>query len=171
MGYKMFLGLCALLMVVMVEQTDAICCHAKITCQGWLWDHHCEHHCPDGTKGTPFCSHGPCNLFGCSCIGHCKTAKRGVLEEARSLLELLREGQEDTAPERAVMPGREFELHDKNKDRKLSKEEALGMLEDQGVVDIDNLPDDWFETMDTNGNGYIEPNEYDVDLGQKNEGE
>ncbi|XP_078609212.1 uncharacterized protein LOC144880727 [Branchiostoma floridae x Branchiostoma japonicum] len=179
MGYKMILGLCALLMVLMMDQADSTCCHAKATCRGWFWGRRCTGRCPDGTPGTPYCGYGKCNLFGCNCNGGCRHAKRDMLEEARSLLELLRGGQEDTAPEESAMEGRGFGDtspeegfmavrgfgdHDTDKDRKLSKQEALGMLEALAEVDVSKLPADWFESMDKNGNGYIDPEEYDEDL-------
>lgn len=28
--------------------------------------------CPDGTAGTPCCSHGKCNIFCCNCDGGCR---------------------------------------------------------------------------------------------------
>ncbi|XP_019638342.1 PREDICTED: uncharacterized protein LOC109480560 [Branchiostoma belcheri] len=89
---------------------------------------------------------------------------KGVAEEARDLLELLRGEQENIYREDNAMPLREFGHHDANEDMKLSKEEALMMLKEKGEVDINNLPDDWFESMDKDGDGYIEPEEYDSDM-------
>eukprot|EP00058_Branchiostoma_floridae_P014363 XP_002599851.1 hypothetical protein BRAFLDRAFT_95541 [Branchiostoma floridae] len=145
MAYKlaMLLGLTALLTVLMVDPADSACCRAtKRKCSGWFWNH------------------------------------RDVAEEALGLLELLRGEQEDIAPEEGAMDGREFADtaseesalagrgfgdHDTDQDMKLSKQEALGMLEALGEVDVANLPADWFESMDTNGNGFIDPEEYDED--------
>ncbi|CAH1270689.1 Hypp4383 [Branchiostoma lanceolatum] len=159
MNYKlaMFLGLSALLMVLMVDKADSACCHAP--------------------------KRGPKT---------CRKAEWMVAEEVRSLLELLRGEQEDTAPEENAMAGRgfgvhgtdqdmklsqeesamairEFGEHDKDKDHKLNKQEALEMLKKQGVVEIDNLPDDWFEKMDKNKNGYIDAEEFDEDIAKTEE--
>ncbi|XP_078609216.1 uncharacterized protein LOC144880728 isoform X2 [Branchiostoma floridae x Branchiostoma japonicum] len=87
-----------------------------------------------------------------------------VLEEVRSLLELLRGGQEDTAPEEGATTGRWFGDYDTDQDGKLSKQEALEMLKTLGQVDVAKLPADWFTSMDTNGNGFIDPEEYDKDV-------
>ncbi|XP_078689871.1 uncharacterized protein LOC144921103 [Branchiostoma floridae x Branchiostoma belcheri] len=89
---------------------------------------------------------------------------KGVAEEARDLLELLRGEQENIYREENAHPLREFGHHDANEDMKLSKEEALEMLKKMGEVDISELPDDWFESMDKDGSGYIEPEEYDSDM-------
>ncbi|XP_035680510.1 uncharacterized protein LOC118418619 [Branchiostoma floridae] len=164
MGYKMFLGLCTLLTVLMVDQADSFCCHAKLHCTGWCWGRRCTGRCLDGTQGSPFCGIGHCNCFGCNCYGGCRHSKRDVVEDARSLLDMLRREEEDIAPEGSVMAGRGFEHHDKDEDHKLSKQEALGMLEAMAEVDVSKLPDDWFESMDTNNNGFIDPDEYDKDL-------
>ncbi|XP_035663063.1 uncharacterized protein LOC118406825 [Branchiostoma floridae] len=181
MAYKlaMLLGLTALLTVLMVDPADSACCRAtKRKCSGWFWNHRCTGRCYDGTQGTPYCGYGPCNWFGCNCRGGCRHSKRDVAEEALGLLELLRGEQEDIAPEEGAMDGREFADtaseesalagrgfgdHDTDQDMKLSKQEALGMLEALGEVDVANLPADWFESMDTNGNGFIDPEEYDED--------
>lgn len=32
-----------------------------------------RHVCSDCTWGTPFCGQGPCNIFGCGCLGECRT--------------------------------------------------------------------------------------------------
>ncbi|XP_035680230.1 uncharacterized protein LOC118418440 [Branchiostoma floridae] len=164
----MLLGLTALLTVLMVGPADSVCCHAF-----WLTGK-----CNDGTHGTPYCAYGQCDWLGCNCNGGCRHRKRGVEEEARSLLELLRGEQEDTAPEEGAIAGRRFgdtgpkesamdgpglSDPDTNHDMKLSKQEALEKLKLEGEVDTDNLPADWFTSMDTNGNGFIDPVEYDED--------
>eukprot|EP00058_Branchiostoma_floridae_P014360 XP_002599848.1 hypothetical protein BRAFLDRAFT_95538 [Branchiostoma floridae] len=169
MAFKlaMFLGLSALLVVLMVDPADSACCHApKKHCSGWFFGRRCTGRCHDGTQGTPYCGYGPCNIFGCNCRGGCRHNKRDVAEEALGLLELLRGEQEDTAPEESAMDGRELSDHDTDQDMKLSQEEALEMLKLRGDVDTDNLPADWFTSMDTNGNGFIDPEEYDEDEGE-----
>eukprot|EP00058_Branchiostoma_floridae_P014362 XP_002599850.1 hypothetical protein BRAFLDRAFT_95540 [Branchiostoma floridae] len=116
----MFLGLSAVLVVLMVHPADSVCCPHV----------------------------------------------RGVAEDALGLLELLRGEQEDTGPKESALAGRGFGDHDTDQDMKLSKQEALEMLEmlkQMEDVDIDNLPADWFTSMDTNGNGFIDPKEYDED--------
>eukprot|EP00058_Branchiostoma_floridae_P014361 XP_002599849.1 hypothetical protein BRAFLDRAFT_95539 [Branchiostoma floridae] len=200
MAYKlaMFLGLTALLTVLMVDPADSVCCHAF-----WLTGK-----CNDGTHGTPYCAYGSCDWLGCNCNGGCRHRKRGVEEEALGLLELLREEQEgtgpeksalagrgfgdtgpeksalagrgfgdtgpeksalagrrfgDTGPEESALAGRRFGNPDTDHDMKLSKQEALEKLKSEGEVDTDNLPADWFTSMDTNGNGFIDPVEYDED--------
>ncbi|XP_078608019.1 uncharacterized protein LOC144879976 isoform X2 [Branchiostoma floridae x Branchiostoma japonicum] len=178
----MLLGLSALLTVLMVHPADSACCRAtKRQCSGGWWKR-CSDRCHDGTKGTPYCGYGPCNWFGCNCRGGCRHSKRDVAEEALGLLELLREEQEDIAPEEGAMDGREFENtasedgalsgrgfgdHDTDQDLKLSEQEALEMLKQRKDVDVNNLPADWFTSMDTNGNGFIDPEEYDEDEAKK----
>ncbi|XP_066283139.1 uncharacterized protein [Branchiostoma lanceolatum] len=184
MGCKlaMFLGLSALLMVLMVDQAESVCCHATERCFGGWWNRKCNHYCKDGTRQhTPCCGYGRCNIFCCNCDGGCRRSKREVAkeyalpgrglgdndvdndmarveEEARGLLELLHEEQDEYAMHRRV-----FGEHDVDKDTKLSKEEALEMLKKMGT-DVSELPADWFETLDTNGNGYIDPEEFDEDM-------
>ncbi|OQE34700.1 hypothetical protein PENCOP_c016G07071 [Penicillium coprophilum] len=31
-----------------------------------------KNRCNDGTKGTPYCGKGPCNIAGCACKGGCR---------------------------------------------------------------------------------------------------
>ncbi|XP_019636927.1 PREDICTED: uncharacterized protein LOC109479404 [Branchiostoma belcheri] len=88
----------------------------------------------------------------------------GVVEKVRTLLELLRGEQENIYREENAKALREFGHHDTNNDMKLSKEEALEMLKKMEYVDISELPDDWFESMDKDNSGYIEPEEYDEDM-------
>ncbi|XP_078609213.1 uncharacterized protein LOC144880728 isoform X1 [Branchiostoma floridae x Branchiostoma japonicum] len=164
MVYKMFLGLCALLTVLMVDQADSVCCYPTPLCIGFNTNNQCKGRCQDGTSGSPYCGKGGCNIFGCNCYGGCRHSKRDVLEEVRSLLELLRGGQEDTAPEEGATTGRWFGDYDTDQDGKLSKQEALEMLKTLGQVDVAKLPADWFTSMDTNGNGFIDPEEYDKDV-------
>ncbi|XP_019618640.1 PREDICTED: uncharacterized protein LOC109465702 [Branchiostoma belcheri] len=72
--------------------------------------------------------------------------------------------KENIYREENARPLRKFEHHDANEDMKLSKEEALEMLKKMEEVDISELPDDWFESMDKDNSGYIEPEEYDSDM-------
>ncbi|XP_078595017.1 uncharacterized protein LOC144872581 [Branchiostoma floridae x Branchiostoma japonicum] len=173
MDYKltMFLGLSALLMVLMVDPADSVCCGSIKTCTGSWWRRRCYNRCGDGTRQpTPCCGYGKCNIFCCNCDDGCRRSKRmvaddevdtdieRVAEEARGLLELLEEEKEEYAHHRRV-----FGEHDVDKDSRLSKEEALEMLRERGT-DVSSLPADWFTSMDTNGNGYIDPEEYDKDM-------
>ena len=50
----------ALLMMIHLEPVDAVCCGAT------------NGLCEDGTKGTPNCGRGPCNIFGCNCDNGCR---------------------------------------------------------------------------------------------------
>ncbi|XP_078664153.1 uncharacterized protein LOC144907222 [Branchiostoma floridae x Branchiostoma belcheri] len=153
MGYKlaMLLGVTSLLLVLaMVDQAESACCRAE-KCRGWWKGRWCR--CGDGTGPTPYCGYGPCNIFGCNCRGGCRRSKRSAAGPAEARLE---SPQGENA-----MPGGGFEDHDADQDMRLSKEEALEMLKKMGTVDIANLPDDWFTSLDTNGNGYIDPEEYD----------
>ena len=50
----------ALLMMIHLEPVDAVCCGAT------------NGLCEDGTKGTPHCGRGPCNIFGCNCDNGCR---------------------------------------------------------------------------------------------------
>ncbi len=50
----------ALLMMIHLEPVDAVCCGAT------------NGLCADGTKGTPHCGRGPCNIFGCNCDNGCR---------------------------------------------------------------------------------------------------
>ncbi|XP_078595015.1 uncharacterized protein LOC144872578 [Branchiostoma floridae x Branchiostoma japonicum] len=174
MYYKltMFLGLSALLMVLMVGPADSVCCNLKYQrCFGTWWSRTCHYYCADNTRASlaTCCGYG-CNIFCCNCVGFCRRSKRmvaddevdtdieRVAEEARGLLELLEEEKDEYAHHRRV-----FGEHDVDKDSKLSKEEALEMLRKRGR-DVSSLPADWFTSMDTNGNGYIDPEEYDKDM-------
>ncbi|XP_078608052.1 uncharacterized protein LOC144879996 [Branchiostoma floridae x Branchiostoma japonicum] len=162
----MFLGLSAVLVVLMVHPADSVCC-PHVRCAGGMWLRRCF--CADNTmisEERPFCGKGPCDSKGCNCERGCRQSKRGVAEDALGLLELLRGEQEDTGPKESALAGRGFGDHDTDQDMKLSKQEALEMLEmlkQMEDVDIDNLPADWFTSMDTNGNGFIDPEEYDED--------
>ncbi|XP_066289396.1 uncharacterized protein [Branchiostoma lanceolatum] len=115
MGYKLaiFLGLSALLMVLMVDQAES----------------------------------------------------RLVPQEVRSLVELLREDQEDIAPEENAMAARGLGEHDTEQDQKLSKDEMLAMMTKMGG-NVDNLPENWFEDADTNGDDFIDHAEFDAVSGQ-----
>ncbi|XP_019616137.1 PREDICTED: uncharacterized protein LOC109463731 [Branchiostoma belcheri] len=53
--------------------------------------------------------------------------------------------------------------YDSNVDQKLTIEEAIGLLEAL-EYDVTNLPADWFTSMDLNGNGFIDPGEFDKDM-------
>lgn len=34
------------------------------------------HNCDDGTRPSPWCGYGTCNIFGCACKGGCRHGKR-----------------------------------------------------------------------------------------------
>ncbi|CAH1270748.1 Hypp4413 [Branchiostoma lanceolatum] len=127
MGYKlaMFLGLSALLMVLMVDQAES----------------------------------------------------RLVPQEVRSLLELLREDQEDIAPEEDAMPARGLGEHDTDQDERLSKfltkiGEIVNLVplpkaDIKSYIigkDINNLPDGWLEDTDTNKDGSIDRAEFATEI-------
>ncbi|KAI8514085.1 hypothetical protein Bbelb_084090 [Branchiostoma belcheri] len=62
-----------------------------------------------------------------------------------------------------TLPPYGFEQYDSNGDQKLTIEEAIGLLEAL-EYDVTNLPADWFTSMDSNGNGFIDPGEFDKDM-------
>ncbi|KAI8518192.1 Mediator of RNA polymerase II transcription subunit 27, partial [Branchiostoma belcheri] len=139
MSYKLafLLGL-STLVVLMVDQVDSVCCRSV---KGWClnWSSPCKSECADGTKE--------------------------VAEEAHSLLELLHREQERISwEEENAMVRRTFQAY-ADQNLKLSNQNAQEMLEKmRGKADINNLPADWFASVDTNGNGYIDPEEFDSDM-------
>ncbi|XP_078686842.1 uncharacterized protein LOC144919319 [Branchiostoma floridae x Branchiostoma belcheri] len=186
MSYKLtfLLGL-STLVVLMVDQVDSVCCRSV---KGWClnWSSPCKSECADGTKATPCCGRHGCNIFCCNCMGGCRTKKRvaeenplsgrgfedhegdlvrEVAEEAHSLLELLHREQERISwEEENAMVRRTFQAY-ADQNLKLSNQNAQEMLEKmRGKADINNLPADWFASLDTNGNGYIDPEEFDSDM-------
>eukprot|EP00058_Branchiostoma_floridae_P014588 XP_002600076.1 hypothetical protein BRAFLDRAFT_79666 [Branchiostoma floridae] len=142
MGYKlaMFLGLSVLLMVLMVDQADSACCNKSRKCHGWTVAEE------NAIAGRGLEDDDVDNDIS------------QLAEEARSLLELLQQEKDEYAMHRRV-----FGEHDVDKDTKLSQEEALKMLKKIGT-DVSQLPADWFTSLDTNGNGFIDPEEYDKDM-------
>eukprot|EP00058_Branchiostoma_floridae_P001567 XP_002587055.1 hypothetical protein BRAFLDRAFT_102974 [Branchiostoma floridae] len=79
-----------------------------------------------------------------------------VVEEDRGLLQLLQGEQKGFSLRR-----REFGGHGVNWDSRLSQEEAQEMLRKMRR-DVSKLPADWFTSMDTNGNGFIDLPEYNM---------
>jgi hypothetical protein len=59
----------ALALPLLIPYVSADCCSP--VCQAWnpvgpiCYDWQCD----DGTRGTPYCGQGPCNIFGCNCDG------------------------------------------------------------------------------------------------------
>ncbi|CAH1270755.1 Hypp4421 [Branchiostoma lanceolatum] len=82
---------------------------------------------------------------------------RRTVEKARALLEQLRGEQEDIA--------RGLAEHGTDQDQKLSKAEILAMMTKNGIS-VEDLPENWFEDADTNGDGSIDRAEFDAASGQ-----
>ena len=56
-----FLFVSSLVCMLFAGNANADCCPAD----AWGF-------CADGTRGTPYCGYGPCNIFGCNCDGGCR---------------------------------------------------------------------------------------------------
>ncbi|XP_066267366.1 uncharacterized protein [Branchiostoma lanceolatum] len=131
------------LLLLAMDPSDAECCdHTKKVCTvRWLFfKTGCTKYCGDGTEPTPCCGHGKCNIFCCNCDGGCRGKKRTLGEE--------------------FLPPLVFEEYDADGDQRLSVEEAAVLLEAL-EIDVSSLPADWFTSVDSNGNGYIEADEFD----------
>ncbi|XP_066289397.1 uncharacterized protein [Branchiostoma lanceolatum] len=98
---------------------------------------------------------------------------RLVPQEVRSLLELLREEQEDIAPEENAMAARGLGEHDTDQDERLSKIlTTIGRIVPRSKAgiksiigkDINNLPDGWLEDADTNKDGSIDRAEFAAEI-------
>lgn len=48
------------MLALVVDITNAECCHPNGAFGA----------CNDGTKGTPYCGKGTCDMFGCNCAGN-----------------------------------------------------------------------------------------------------
>lgn len=70
--------LVTLAIAINLSQTNADCCRETVEVNG-------EDICYDGTIATPYCGHGPCNIFGCNCDGGCRKNGLNSEEEARRL--------------------------------------------------------------------------------------
>lgn len=102
----MFAVICgALFMTLLTNEAIAVCCREDVgvihNCHNITFekvasakhqsgggDLMCDNSiCYDGfTKpSSEYCGHGPCNLFGCACIGRCRTNPSGTVMEATKL--------------------------------------------------------------------------------------
>ncbi|XP_078694645.1 uncharacterized protein LOC144923719 [Branchiostoma floridae x Branchiostoma belcheri] len=149
------------LLLLTLDQSAAECCDPtrKVCSVNWfILKAGCTKYCGDGTVSTPCCGHGKCNIFCCNCDGGCRGKKRAQEGPGDLLLD------EATWNSQAItLPPYGFEQYDSNGDQKLTIEEAIGLLEAL-EYDVTNLPADWFTSMDLNGNGFIDPGEFDKDM-------
>ena len=136
--------LIGIITVTLLQDSEAVCCG--------FWDYRCD----DGSVSSIFacCGRGPCNIFCCNCQYGCKKATDcGTVgdECTKSVQDL----------QNVIL---RFNGVDDNGDQKINVQEAFKYLNIEfEYQDLNNLPE-WFSEMDKNGNGLIEPGEFDKDL-------
>uniref|UniRef100_A0A914CC09 EF-hand domain-containing protein n=1 Tax=Acrobeloides nanus TaxID=290746 RepID=A0A914CC09_9BILA len=134
-----------------------------------------------GTTGT-YCGYGSCNIVGCNCDGGCRPCltleeyynrnKKYYDEESddpKTNLEFAARSFIAVCECPLVIEGKKaidvFEKIDTNNDGKLSHRETQEFLKHRKERNVIGLEDSaWFEEMDLNGDGHIQPNEFDSDL-------
>ena len=106
--------------------------------------------CGDGTCGTPCCGYGKCNIFCCNCDGGCRTGcvTCGTSAGLTASIEYFDEVDANDdhvidAEEFAQWAGRAGRYYDSEADAKRA-----------------------FDSADRDGNGQIEPAEFDRDVGK-----
>ena len=118
--------LCAFVLVDKSMRTNAKCCKADRIGR-----------CDDGTRGTPCCGNGGCNIFCCHCSRGCRQKEKRSSDEINTFFD-----------------------HDLNQDSKISFDEMVTVLNE---IPRHQLLDE-FTKMDQDESGFIEAKEYDSDL-------
>lgn len=103
--------------------------------------------CGDCTSTSAYCGYGPCNIFGCNCDGGCRTGRCDQLNDA------------------AVSTADKFASVDQDSNGTISFDEAKQWLLENGKTEaaLADLQGS-LEALDSNGNGSIDPAEFDSDL-------
>ncbi|KAF8884396.1 hypothetical protein BD779DRAFT_1801744 [Infundibulicybe gibba] len=115
-------------MMLQMSSVVADCCDCPITFS-----------CNDGTKCTPYCGYGQCNIFGCNCDGGCRSSFQGFSVQKINNIEDASESYFDDA--------------DANGDGKLTFDEWFGAAQNKGVSKED-LHKQWAK-FDSAGVGHL----------------
>ena len=145
-----------LFLIVTLPSFEAACCPGPFQ-QGRF------HECKDGFKPLYWqcCGKGPCNIFCCNCQCRERPGSR-----SRTVPDMKTDFQD------VIM---KFNDMDVNRDQKIDVQEAakyLNIKDEVGSI-LDTCTCNcttpgWFAEMDEDGNGFIEPEEFDGDVTEEN---
>lgn len=141
MGSRIFLLVFSLVSLLFAGSANADCCYPFFT------------KCGDCSAPTPYCGHGPCDIFGCNCDGGCRTGPCERSEEPPVLLDSLTSAEDS------------FRSADVDGDRKVSFGEFVVFASASRASSLDeSLLLSEFEKLDKNRDGSIESTEFDSSL-------